>query len=152
MPISPLLDSLLLASSLSALHFTLEVLTVHQYAQELRFPPIFVHTVLVAFPILLFAVHLAHGHVPLVSGLNTSNALRQGMEAAHQVVFLVFANITGCYLIYLTNDKGYYAVMKRAPSMGTVWVWCVLELGLVGAVLGVIGPGLYAWYNGYGIF
>jgi hypothetical protein len=35
--ISPFLDTLFLASSLSALHFTLEVLTVHQYAQNLHF-------------------------------------------------------------------------------------------------------------------
>jgi len=34
---SPFLDALFLASSLSALHFTLKVLTVHQYVQELHF-------------------------------------------------------------------------------------------------------------------
>lgn len=72
-------------------------------------------------------------------------ALRQG-------ALLVIANAAGCYLIQLTNDKGYYAVMKNAPSLGTLWVWAILELGLLGAVLGVLGPGVYAWKKGYGMF
>lgn len=151
-PVSPLLDTLFLAASLSALHFTLEVLTVHQYAQELRFPPIFAHTSFVAFPTLLLAVHFAHGHLPPLSRMTPSDRLRQRARAARQMLFLIAANVAGCYLIRLTNDRGYYAVMKKAPSIGTIWVWCVLELGLAGALAGVAGPGLYAWYYGYGIF
>ena len=45
----PLLDTLFLASGLSALHFTLDVLTVHQDAQELHSPPMIQRTLLVAF-------------------------------------------------------------------------------------------------------
>lgn len=147
--LEPWVDSLMLASSLSALHFTLEALTVHQYADELRWMPIFWHTVLQAFPILTLMVHFAHGHIVSVK------LAKRGSSIAHvikQIVFVGIANMAGCYLVYLTNDKGYMAVMKNAPSIGTVWVWAVIELGLAGALAGVVGPGVYAWYYGYGIF
>ena len=56
-----------------------------------------------------------------------------------QLLLLVMANVSGGYLIFLCNDRGYYAVMKNAPSIGTLWVFSILELGLLGAVLGVLG-------------
>ena len=151
-PLSPVFDSLLLASSLSALHFTLETLTVHQYAQELRFPPIFMHAIFVAFPTLFLAIHLLHGRMPPFSRFNPSEKIQQRLELLRQLFLLLVANGAGCYLIHLTNDRGYYAVMKNAPSIGTIWVWTILELGLIGAVLGVLGPASYAWYYGYGIY
>jgi hypothetical protein len=153
----PWIDTLFLAISLSMLHFTLEVLTVHQYAQTLKFLPIFSHTIFRAFPTLTILIHFFHGH--LIS-LPTSSAslsespgnLRRFLLLLRQTLYLAIANAAGCYLIYLTNDKGYYAVMKNAPSVGTLWIWSVLEMGIFGAVGGVLGPGLYAWYYGYGIY
>ncbi len=153
MPETPWLDALLLAASLSAIHFTLEVLTVHQYAQDLHFPPIFAHTLLVAFPTLTVMVALFHGLLlPESITAGISPRVRLGVLTLRQIAYVLVANVAGCYLIALTNDKGYYAVMKDAPSIGTIWVWAVLELGLLGALAGVIGPGVYAWWNGYGIF
>ncbi|KAK5200108.1 hypothetical protein LTR92_000649 [Exophiala xenobiotica] len=152
---TPWLDALLLAASLSAIHFTLEVLTVHQYAQDLEFSPIFWRTLLVAFPTLTVIVSLFRGLL-LPDSIMTTNTIsprvRLGVLTLRQIVYVLVANVAGCYLIALTNDKGYYAVMKDAPSIGTIWVWAVLELGLLGALAGVIGPGIYAWWNGYGIF
>lgn len=147
--INPWLDTLLLSTSLSFLHFTLEALVVHQYADELRWKHVFWHTALQAFPILTLLIHFMHGH--LVSA-RLSEQARDAVSGLRQLLYLVIANVTGCYLIYLTNDKGYMAVMKNAPSIGTVWVWAVIELGLLGALAGVAGPGAYAWYYGYGVF
>lgn len=149
---TPVLDSLFLAASLSALHFTLDVLTVHQYAEKLRLPPIFLNTVLVVFPTLVFLVHLVHGHLLSVPPAALSQKTRAVFSLLQQGLFIATANVAGCYLIHLTNDKGYYAVMKKAPSVGTVWVWSVLELGLIGSLAGVTGPGLYAWYHGHSIW
>ena len=149
--ISPWLDTLFLATSLSALHFTLEALTVHQYAQELKFLPIFQHTVLMALPTLTLIIHLFHGHLLPISTASLPEKAGAALYGSRQFLLLVIANVAGCYLIQLTNDKGYYAVMKNAPSIGTLWVWAILELGLLGAVLGVLGPGLYAWKMGYGV-
>lgn len=148
-PETPWLDALLLATSLAAVHFTLEVLTVHQYSQELRFPPIVAHTLLVALPTLTVVVALFHGL--LLPARTVSAAVRGWVLAGRQLVYLLTANVAGCYLIQMTNDEGYYAVMKNAPGIGTLWVWAVLELGLLGALAGVVGPGFYAWWNGYGI-
>jgi len=147
--ISPWLDTLLLAVSLSFLHFTLEALVVHQYAEVLRWKHVFWHTVLQAFPILTLLVHFMHGHLVSVKVSKQASEVVNGLR---QLLYLVVANVAGCYLIYLTNDRGYMAVMKNAPSIGTVWVWSVIELGLFGALAGVAGPGAYAWYYGYGVF
>lgn len=149
---SPVLDSLFLAASLSALHFTLDVLTVHQYAEELRILPIFLHTLLVVLPTLCFLVHLIHGHLLGLPEAALSQRTRNFVRILQQGLFIATANVAGCYLIHLTNDRGYYAVMKKAPSVGTVWVWSVLELGLVGSLAGVTGPGIYAWYHGHSIW
>lgn len=151
--VPPLLDTLFLATSLSVLHFTLDVLTVHQYAQELLFKPIVKRAIFTAFPTLCLLIHLSRGHLlPDSMRAAASSRTRKVVTILRQVLFVALANFVGCYLIQLTNDKGYYAVMKNAPGVGTMWVWAVLELGLVGALAGVIGPAAYAWYWGYGIF
>ncbi|EXJ55912.1 hypothetical protein A1O7_08843 [Cladophialophora yegresii CBS 114405] len=149
---TPWLDTILLASSLSAVHFTLSVLAMHQYAEELRFPPLVLQTLGIACPTLTVLIALFHGNLlPSSLARLSSPAAKGWVVAARSLVYLVVANVAGCYLIWLTNDKGYYAVMKNAPSVGTIWVWAVLEMGLVGALAGVLGPGLYAWWFGYGI-
>jgi hypothetical protein len=151
-PISPILDTIFLALPLSCLHFTLSFLTVHQYAQELLILPIILNTIFVAFPTLTLVIHLLHGHLFGLASRSVPGKVQKAATIVQQMLFLLAANIAGCYLIHLTNDKGYYAVMKKAPSIGTVWVWSIIELGLVGALAGVTGPGLYAWWNGYGIW
>jgi hypothetical protein len=148
---TPWLDTVLLASSLGAVHFTLSVLAMHQYAEELRFRPLVAQTLGIAFPTLTVLIALFHGNLLPASLTRLSPQTKGWVVAARSLVYLVMANVAGCYLIWLTNDKGYYAVMKNAPSVGTIWVWAVLEMGLLGALAGVLGPGLYAWWFGYGI-
>lgn len=148
--ISPIWDTILFSTSLSALHFTLTVLTVHQYAQpeELRYGRILGGTLLSAFPILSLLVHFMRGHL---IGVPVSRGVADVLVWVRSAVFLAVANAAGCYLIQLTNDKGYMAVMKDAPAVGTMWVWAVIEMGLGGALGGVLGPGLFAWWFGYSI-
>ena len=147
--IAPWLDTLLLSFPLSVVHFTLSVLAMHQYAQELLFPPLIKQTVFVAFPTLSLLVHLFRGHLLNVKVVNERT--RAGVFLLRSLAYLVVANVAGCYLLMLSNDRGYYAVMKKAPGVGTVWVWAVLEMGLVGALGGVAGPAAYAWWHGYGL-
>jgi hypothetical protein len=148
----PFLDTLLLSAPLSSLHFTLAFLTFHQYGQpdSLSVPSLIKESLFVAFPTLTLLIHIVHGHA--LPSISISTQTRLAVKIAQQLAFIITANIAGCYLIYLTNDRGYYAVMKRAPAIGTLWVWCILELGLMGALVGVVGPGLFAWWNGYGVF
>lgn len=147
--ISPWLDTLLLSLSLSAVHFTFEALTVHQYADELVWSAVFWHTVIKAFPILTLLIHFMHGHLVAVE---TSRKTSDALGGLKQILFLVVANVAGCELVRITNTQGYMAVMKNTPSIGTLWVWSVIELGLFGAIAAVAGPGFYAWYKGYGIY
>jgi hypothetical protein len=150
-----IVDTLFLSASLSSLHFTLSFLTLHQYAQQdvLSLPDILRQTLLTAFPALTLLIHVVHGHaLPVAWAANSSPGVRVALKMIQQLALVFVSNLAGCYLIYLTNDRGYYAVMKRAPAIGTLWVWSVIELGLIGALVGVIGPGLYAWWNGYGVW
>jgi hypothetical protein len=155
-PPNPILDTLLLSFPLSCLHFTLSFLAAHQYAQQdlVSLPALLKQTIIVAFPTLTLLIHIFHGHaLPQIRNTSTfSPRIRAATRVALQILYLIIANIAGCYLIYLTNDKGYYAVMKRAPAIGTLWVWCIIELGLLGSLGGIVGPGLFAWWNGYGVF
>ncbi|OAP62619.1 hypothetical protein AYL99_01846 [Fonsecaea erecta] len=148
----PWLDTLLLASSLSAVHFTLSVLAMHQYAEEVRFRPLITQTVVVAFPALSVFIALFHGHLLPASLTKVPASVKDWIVVLRSLIYVVTANVAGCYLIHLTNDKGYYAVMKDAPGVGTIWVWSILEMGLLGALAGVAGPGIYAWWFGYGIW
>lgn len=151
-PTLALLETLVLSVPLSSLHFTLTFLTHHQYAEHDRISiSLFLkETLCVALPILTFLVHTLHGNfVPSTISSAASRNLLKAFKIMQQVLFVIVANIAGCYLIHLTNDKGYLAVMKNAPSIGTLWVWCIIELGLLGSLIGVLGPGVFAWYNGY---
>lgn len=159
-----LLDTLFTSLTLSILHFTLSFLAAHQYAQTLEPFPLVFQSAFLAFPLLTFLIHLAHGHLiripylfvpPPPQGTGTTTTTTQQTHAHPrplQALFLLAANVSGCRLIALTNDAGYYAVMKKAPAIGVLWVWSVLELGLAGAVAGVLGPAAYAAWWGYGLW
>ena len=149
---TPWLDTFLLASSLSAMHFTLSVLAMHQYAEELRLRPLVAQTVFVAFPTLSTLIAVFHGLLLPASMTSLSAGTKYWVLTLRSCVYVVTANIAGCYLIQVTNDRGYYQVMKDAPGVGTIWVWAVLEMRFLGALAGVLGPGIYAWWFGYGVW
>ncbi|PGH34990.1 hypothetical protein GX50_02230 [[Emmonsia] crescens] len=180
-PIPPLPDTILLSLPLSVLHFTLSFLAAHQYAQDIPLRKLIQNTALISFPVLTFLIHLAHGHIisfdrftfrgrgekkqngknretKRQDSTNDSNTLLVRIikyifpPSAKSVVFLPMAIFFGGRLISMTNEASYYAVMKKAPSVGTLWVWAVLELSVVPALFGVLAP--IAWavlYKGYGI-
>ncbi|KAL4930833.1 uncharacterized protein BDV17DRAFT_26829 [Aspergillus undulatus] len=160
-PISPLIDTVLLSIPLTVLHLTLSYLAAHQYAQEINLNALFRNSGLVALPMLTLLIHLAHGHII---------SLRRGKADTHvmslfpwhpekfsfsflrkllfppslkTMVFLPGAALLGNKLMAMTNEETYYAVMKQAPAIGTLWVWCILELPVGAAVLGALGP--LAW-------
>ena len=72
-------------------------------------------------------------------------------SAFRQSVFFVTSLGAGCYLIHVTNNFGYLAVMKRAPPLGCIWVWSVIELDLPLAALSLTGAGVFVWAGGYSI-
>lgn len=171
--IPPILDTLLLSVTLTILHLTLAYLAAHQYAQEIPIKALFRESAFVAFPVLTLLIHLAHGHIvpfgrdrgkqqqqplslfPITREKLTFSFFRKLLfpPSLKTCVFLPIAIYLGGNLIAITNEDPYYAVMKRAPAMGTIWMWCILEMSLGAATVGALGPlGWGILWKGYGIF
>ena len=133
-PLSPIINSLFHTLTLSSIHFTLDVLVHHQYAELLSWSTIWTRT-LTAVPLLFLLVYVLSA--PL------------SQRVFMQVALLGVAVACGCSLVTITNTQGYYAVMKRAPPMGTLWVWSVIELRLPFAVGSLVGPVFWLWWKNY---
>ncbi|KAK2754550.1 hypothetical protein FQN54_006951 [Arachnomyces sp. PD_36] len=168
--IPPFADTLLTSLPLSALHFTLAFLAAHQFAQEIELGRLIWESSVIAFPSLTFMVHFAHGHVisfkkferllwrtrsaSLPSKITLSSLLSSIFPPTPGTLFfLPLACYLGFRLIVITNDSGYYAVMKRAPPIGTLWVWCVLEMSPGASLLAFLLPLVYGiMWEGYNLF
>ncbi|BCR99597.1 uncharacterized protein AKAW2_41280A [Aspergillus luchuensis] len=172
-PIPPVIDTLLLSVPLTTLHLTLAYLAAHQYAESIELDHLIRESVFVAFPMLTLLVHLAHGHV--VSFIGSTGRLKSTETvsllpwdsekltleffrkllfppALRTMVFLPMAVALGCKLMVITNDEPYYAVMRGAPAIGTIWIWSILEIPFGAAVIGALGPLAWGvWWKGYGI-
>ncbi|KAF2762647.1 hypothetical protein EJ05DRAFT_8388 [Pseudovirgaria hyperparasitica] len=135
----PAAEAVLWSFSLSMVHLMLDVLVNNQYRQEIVWTDIWSRFG-TSLPVFWFMVYLFH----------TPTAKKLGV--LKQIFFLATAVSAGCYMVYSGNTKGYYAVMKRAPPLGTVWIWAVVELELVYALVSVVGVGCYVWWNGYKAF
>jgi len=174
--IPPVFDTLLLSLPLACLHCTLAFLAAHQYSQDIYFKELLWDSVVVAFPILSFCIHLAHGHLvrlPSITALgrqppggspssagSTDTLSVDGSITAvlklvfppRTVVFLPLAFYFGAAVVHMTNESPFYAIIKQTPALGTLWVWCILEMSPAGALLGVLGPlGWGTLWKGYSI-
>lgn len=58
--------------------------------------------------------------------------------------------VAGCWLVRASNEDAYLEVMKKAPPLGVIWVWAVVELRWEVALAGLGVVGGYAWWCGYG--
>ena len=134
--IGPLGEALFYTTTLTMLHFTLDVLVHQQYRQEIGWNMIAQRTV-ITFPILAVLVYIFHSRASTIWA---------------QATFLGLSVAAGCYIIYSSNVESYFAVMKRAPPLGTLWVWSVIEMRLEVALLSLVAVAGYFWWGGYSIF
>ncbi|MCJ1389468.1 hypothetical protein MMC18_002325 [Xylographa bjoerkii] len=134
--IGPLGETIFYAITLTMLHFTLDVLVHQQYRQEIGWNMIIQRTA-ITLPILAVLVYFFHTRASAIWA---------------QVMFLGLSVAAGCYVIYSSNVESYFAVMKRAPPLGTLWVWSVIEMRLEVALLSVVAVLGYFWWGGYSIF
>ncbi|PYH97324.1 hypothetical protein BO71DRAFT_417182 [Aspergillus ellipticus CBS 707.79] len=170
-PIPPFIDTLLLSVPLTTLHMTLAYLAAHQYAETIEMDKLVRESVFVAFPMLTLLIHLAHGHI--VSFFGSTGKTTESISLfpwdsdkltlaffrkllfpprLRTMAFLPLAIFLGCRLMLMTNEDPYYAVMKGAPAIGTMWIWCILEIPVGAAALGALGPLTWGvWWKGYGI-
>lgn len=137
---TPYLDVALYTTTLTVLHFTLTVLVHHQYASSPPSLSSIFYSSTVASPtpaLLLVLVALLH---PRSSQLVT------------QLLFAALSLAAGVWLVYASNEDPYMAVMKKAPPLGTLWVWAIVEMNWEWALgcLGIVAA--WGWFNGYSIF
>lgn len=99
-----------------------------------------------AFFILFYVLHPSEPYATLVPGLP-----RRLQRPLRQLLFFAMSCIAGCSLVYTTNARGYMYNMKRAPPLGCIWLWAVVELDLLWAVPSLAVTGVYMWVNGYSI-
>ncbi|KAF5097083.1 hypothetical protein D0Z03_001487 [Geotrichum reessii] len=63
-----------------------------------------------------------------------------------------FASVAaGGYLLYASNEEGYYYVMKRAPPLGTLWVWMFVEMEWQWSATSLIVIAFWMWLKDYSI-
>jgi len=137
---TPYLDIALYTSTLTLLNFTLTVLVEYQYASETPSLPSVFYSSTIASPtpvLLLILVAILHP---------------RSAHLATQLLFVVLSTVAGAWLVHASNKDPYLAVMKKAPPLGTLWVWAIVEmrwewaLGCLGMVAG------WGRWNGYSMF
>jgi len=138
-PIGPLGEAVFWSLALGMLHFTLDVLVYSQYRQEIEWTPIFSRSGTMV-PVLFFLVYLLRSETAAT------------VPRVRQAFFFVVAVGAGCYTIHVANRYDYYAVMKRTPPLGTLWVWSVIELRLALAAASVGVDLGFLWWRGYTMF
>ncbi|KAI1755329.1 hypothetical protein F4782DRAFT_527384 [Xylaria castorea] len=143
-----IMDALLWTVSLAMLHFTLDVLVQHQYAMEISWPQIITRA-LVAFLVFFAFFYVLHPH-PSSPVLLPGLPLRF-QDPLRQAIFFVASTVSGCYLIDISNNHGYLYIMKRSPPLGCLWVWSVIELDLIPAVLSLAIAGGFYYQGGYSL-
>ena len=134
-PIGRFGQAVLYAISLTMAHFTLDVIVHQQYREEIGWDEI---------------TKRALGTLPILIGLVYSLHSRSSTLWA-QVLFCGIGVGAGCYLIYSSNELGYFAVMKRAPPLGTLWVWSVVEMKLLFALANIAAVGAFFWQGQYSL-
>ena len=133
------LDVLFYSLTLNCLHFTLTLLVHHQYGSD---PPLLVP---------LFFSTCVYSATPTLLSLLILLLHPRASHPAVQVLFALISIIAGGWLVYATNDEPYLAVMAKAPALGTLWVWGIIEMKWEWAMccLGVVGG--WGWWKGYSI-
>ncbi|CAK7275532.1 hypothetical protein SEPCBS57363_006741 [Sporothrix epigloea] len=144
-------DTLLWCVSIAIMHFTLDVLVQNQYAIEIEWPDIVRRSLqaLAVFSLLFYNLH-RHASDPRLLPLRRGLPLHV-QDRVRQALFFTTSSLAGCYLVYITNEYSYMAVMMQAPPLGCLWVWSVIEMDLLWAAPSLAIAVTFMVYNGYGI-
>lgn len=123
------LDLLQYLIPLVFVHAGLNILVRKQYGQETPFGEV-AGEALITIPVMSM-IHLL-GH--------PNNGKRW-----FRIMAFFFSVSIGMYLIYTSFEESYYMVMARAPPLGTIWIWLLLEMDWdwCAGVLVVLGAFMY---------
>ncbi|APA11357.1 hypothetical protein SS1G_11607 [Sclerotinia sclerotiorum 1980 UF-70] len=139
-------ESILWAISLTMLHFTLDVLVTHQYAEEIIWKGVISRT-LQSCPVIWLLFYAFHPHAEPSHLFPRLPA--KAYHYLHEIFFFAASISAGCYLIHITNEYGSFAIMKQAPPIGTIWIWSVIELNILWAVPSVAFCAIYLKVKDY---
>lgn len=98
-----------------------------QYAQILTSGIIFNRT-LNFFPGLAFLLHFT---------------LHRPRHLFTRLLLFLLSTAGGSWMIYLINMESYVYVVGRCPALGTLWVYSVVRMELVDAVISLLLVGAY---------
>lgn len=70
---------------------------------------------------------------------------------AVQAAMLVLGVVCGCYMVWAVNEKGYYAVTRRVPPLGALWVWSVIVMNEWLGVVNCLLVAAYIKWGGYSL-
>ncbi|KAH6689836.1 hypothetical protein F5X68DRAFT_189559 [Plectosphaerella plurivora] len=143
-----ILDTVLWVVSLTMVHFTFDYLVQYQYGIEMDIGAVGQRTgrACLLFLFLFWFLHEHRANPILVPGLPLKY-----QTYVRQTIFTLMSVISGCTIIYLTNEYGYLAVLKRAPTLGCLWLWSVIELPLMPATGSLLVSAAFLWLGGYTI-
>ncbi|KAL1878591.1 hypothetical protein VTK73DRAFT_7769 [Phialemonium thermophilum] len=141
-----ILETLLWTVSLTMLHFTLDVLVQNQYAMDLSWWEVSSRAALafLVFALLFYVLHPHSSNPTLLPGLPA-----RFQSPLRQTIFFLAGTCAGCYLIHITNKYSYIAVMSRAPPLGCIWVWSIIELNLPLALVSLTSAVIFLRAGGY---
>ncbi|KAK5994523.1 hypothetical protein PT974_05001 [Cladobotryum mycophilum] len=142
------LEAMLWTTTLAMLHFTFDVFVQNQYGTRVDWPLVGTNTVRawIVFLIFFYPLHPHEANPILIPGIP-----QKYQKWIRQAIFFVMSCLSGCYLIYVTNAKGYLYNMKRAPPLACLWLWAVVELDLAWAVLSLAVAAGFLIKNDYKI-
>ncbi|KAF1357399.1 hypothetical protein EJ07DRAFT_157698 [Lizonia empirigonia] len=138
-PVGAAGDAVLYAVSMTALHFTLDVIVYNQYREAILWDEIFKRAA-TASPIFAILVYLTHVE------------FSYRYPNLRNLAFLAGSVAAGCSIVYSANTYGYFFVMKAAPPLGALWVWGVIEMSLPYAAVNVLAVVAYIWWNKFNFF
>ncbi|KAH7308048.1 hypothetical protein B0I35DRAFT_483338 [Stachybotrys elegans] len=143
------MEAILWTATIAMVHLSFDALVHQQYAVSVEWPEIWKRAgqAWLMFFFLFYILHPHDSSPNLVPGVPTKY-----QPAIRQAIFTVLSAAAGCYLIYVTNEKGYMANMKRAPPIACLWLWCVVELDLLWAILSLVAAGVFFWQGNYTVF
>lgn len=126
-------DGMRLVLPMAMVHCVLDALVRFQYQQQVSLWLVFKGSV-AAIPVYYGLFKYVHPHCA---------------RPASQALLAAFSVGTTSYLIHIANREGYYAVMYKAPPLGTLSVWTFIELDLRWSLITLGGVGVFLWWSGY---
>ncbi|KEY67995.1 hypothetical protein S7711_09325 [Stachybotrys chartarum IBT 7711] len=142
------IETVLWSASLAMLHFAFDALVHQQYAMEPNMQKVWFRAgqAWLMFLFLFYVLHPHDSNYRLIPGVPN-----QYQRPIRQGIFFIMSIFAGCYLIHITNNRGYLANMKRAPPVACLWIWSVIEMDLLGAVASAAVAGTFFLWGGYSL-